>query len=122
MTPEQLDVLLAIANKGAYLAPSDPSAGFEARASAASDLASMRQPITADNLNDSGWVISPEEEAYWTPALANNPNTVWVQPDGDNPAIVEVEWALEEQHIPFVDVRTMYDLRELVRLLGGENA
>jgi hypothetical protein len=120
MTPERFEHLVSYFCDNVVTVEGDYLLDVEKEARA--DLAAMRQPITAEALTDDGWILSPEEEAYWTPDLANNPNTVWVQPDGDNPAIVEVEWALEEQHIPFVDVATMYDLRELVRLLGGENA
>lgn len=83
-----------------------------------SELDAKLTPITPDALDAAGWILSPEEEAYWSPLLSNNPCTVWVEPEGNN-AIVEVEWYLEEQHIPFPDVATMYDLSELVRLLGG---
>jgi len=109
MTPEQLDELLAIADRGAYLAPSDPSAGFDARAAASSDLAAMRQPITAEALTAAGWV----EQS--TGMYRRGP--VFVEWMPNMPPIVVVVMSDQSEIVPWPT--NMYDLAELVRLLGG---
>lgn len=118
MNAEQLEELLAIANRGAFLAPSDASAGFAARAAAASDLAAKLQPITAEALLSDGWhCIYASRDDYWE----------LLREAGDEVLTVA---ELRLFHTAAIDINvrgnwvqahatTMYDLGELVRLLGG---
>lgn len=118
MTPEQLDTLLDNANRGAFLAPSDPSAGYDARAAAASDLAAMRQPITAEALLADGWEGDKDykpvsgECVYWLNRPYRTCQVMMIVAGGATAVYVGTRW--------MQGVSTMYDLRELVRLLGGE--
>ena len=114
MTPEQLDELLAIADRGAYLAPSDPSAGFEARAAAASDLAAMRQPITAEALTAAGWVYSEHDEVWFIDVHGR----LTVEFNIAEEFSVALETPCRVSRL-FPGIRTMYALGQLVELLGG---
>lgn len=121
MNDKQLTNIIKWTEDGWYAISGGDAEADKSLFAARADLAAMHTPITPDTLDEDGWVFSPEECAYWTPKLEKCTKTVWVEPEGDN-AIVEVEWHLEDQHMPFPDVTTMYDLNELVRLLGGKTA
>lgn len=117
MTPEQLELLAIASEDHSYARHNEIEAVDAARAAAAS----MRQPITADALTEAGWKFEAHEEAY---ARHTATHDIFVELQGDNPPVVEVEWTCqgETNKIPVGHADTMYDLAELVRLLGGENA
>lgn len=93
------------------MAPSDPSAGYDARAAAASDLAAMRTPITKDEMRKDGW--SEESDGYFKHRTCTVVFPVIYRE--------ELNWfTVRVGGVLIRNARTMYDLRELVRLLGGE--
>lgn len=122
MTPEQLDTLLDNANRGAFLAPSDPSAGYDARAAAASELFAMRQPITAEALKADGWRLDYEiaSKGNFTGrklfVFGNRLIGVSIWDDGD----ACLYYKGNGGYLPMPMPTNMHDLRELVRLLGGQ--
>ncbi len=113
MTPEQLGVLLDIANSGAILFGGDPLSGFEARKAAASDLVAMRTPIMADALEQAGWVHDVFEHEWYTRRIDGL--IVEFNLAGEPAVLIETR-APGCRIIP--ECRTMYDLGELVRMLA----
>ena len=90
-----------------------------AKAQAVADIAAMLTPITAEALTAAGWKFEAHEDAY---AKHTATHDIFVELQGDNPPVVEVEWTCqgETHQMPVGHAENMYDLRELVRLLGGK--
>ena len=82
------------------------------------DYEAMMTPITAEALTAAGWEqASGDDMVYWTraggPVLECEFNIA-----GEATVTIDLPEALTA--ILFRGCRTMYDLRELVRLLGGQ--
>lgn len=115
LTPEHLEELCAnaLVDVPKYVSVSEPPAYSVAYAVAKA----MRQPITAEALEAAGWKqASGDDMVYWTracgPVLECEFNIA-----GEATVTIDLPEALTA--ILFRGCRTMHDLREIVRLLGG---
>ncbi len=113
MIPEQLEELADVADMGGYIGAETADCIAAARAAAAS----MRQPITAEALKASGWFEGTGKfgGTEYTRELGDNDRiAVWFA--NDEPAIAIISMG---RSVYVGGAETMYDLGELVRLLGG---
>lgn len=117
LTPEQYERLINAADCHFDEHNGDPWDYGPFIAAARADLAAMRAPITAEALVAAGWKqASGDDMVYFTmkagPCLEIEFNLAdeWS---------VTIDMPEAMSSILFRGVRTMYDLRELVRLLGG---
>lgn len=114
MTPEQKQTLLDFIEDTAYGVDFFNIEARKAAAAMKADLAAMCQKITAEALLADGWWRNPE----W--------NDGWYSYSIDGAVIIDIR-IIEPLRVGFFDSgdyagfrgESMYDVRELVRLLGG---
>lgn len=117
MTPEQLEELADCADMGGYIGVELAEAIDAARA----DLAAMRQPITAEALVKAGWKESAR------PTVRRSGVVIFRNKDCSGIAAVGVfengkifgDFEIEAAGFLCRNVTTMYQLGQLVELLGG---
>lgn len=115
MTPEHIETIIAVHNFSHVPRKEYRDAIDALRV----DLYRMRQPITAEALREDGWVTtydSPNSTAYVYRGIEYLVEVV-VSPSGTH-VYANDAGMNDPRHLK--NVATMYDLRELVRLLGGK--
>lgn len=114
MNAEQLQRVIGYAEVGLAEISIDPVTSDPDFVAANADLAAMRQPITAHSLLASGWLLKGWR--WWH--NGGDRFSLYLSPD-------DSRWEFSIGRIGMTTIATtsnMYDLDELVRLLGGENA
>lgn len=109
LTPEHLEELCAnaLVDVPEYISVSEPPAYSVAYAVAKA----MRTPITADALTAAGW--NNDRDGRWSWRV-DHLEFIIIEIVGDEARLV-----CTVGHYPLPGCKTMYDLGELVRLLGG---
>lgn len=115
MDDKQLEEIIQYAENGWFDTEIAPVTYAPAFVAARADLAAKRQPITAESLRAAGWKESSVERIWDYPS--DQWDALWqiqvvTQDDGSLERVRNIDGYS-------INASTMYDLGELVRLLGG---
>jgi len=120
MKAEQLQLIAETAERYADYVVQGCEEIYAARTAAFADVAAMQTPITAEELEAAGWEQASGDDMVYL--LRVGWLTIEVEFNIAGEATVTIDLRISDKiGVLFRGVRTMHDIGELVRLLGGRS-